>query len=330
MQTRKKQPLSKIRIGTRESKLALLQTDIVAERLKSASETIEIVIVPITTKGDKVLDRPIAELGGRGVFVKELEEALLQDEVDLVVHSLKDLPTDMPEKLELGAVLDRDDPRDVLLSKNNLKFMDLPSGSRIATSSRRRAAQLLHLRQDIEFVDIRGNIPTRIRKFDEGYCDAIVLACAGLNRLELDGRICQHFSIDTVTPAAGQATLGVECRTADELLLDLLRQIDDAEARLEADCERAFLGELGGGCSVPVGASAKVLVESLSLTGCIASLDGKELMRESVEARFAEMKGHRHKAIELGLTLARKMLSNGGDKIMDELRRQTPNVVSAP
>lgn len=321
----------KIRIGTRESKLALLQTDIVSARLKELSHSlekeIEIEIVAITTKGDKVLDRPIAELGGRGVFVKELEEALLRDEVDIVVHSLKDLPTDMPESLALAAVLDRDDPADVLLSKENLSFLDLPAGSRIATSSRRRAAQLLHLRKDIEFVDIRGNIPTRIRKFDEGYCDAIVLACAGLNRLELQGRICQHFSIDTVTPAAGQAALAIECRSKDSDLLQLLQQIEDKEARQEADCERAYLGELGGGCSVPVGASAKVSGDTLTLTGCIASLDGKELLRESITENI---KGNPHKAAEIGLFLAKKMLSAGGKKIMDELRRQTPNVVSAP
>lgn len=320
------QPL-KIRIGTRESKLALLQTDIVLARLKRLSLALDIEIVPITTKGDKVLDRPIAELGGRGVFVKELEEALLRHEVDIVVHSLKDLPTDMPESLALAAVLDRNDPRDVLLSKDNLEFLKLPSGSRIATSSRRRTAQLLNLRNDIEFVDIRGNIPTRIRKFDEGYCDAIVLACAGLNRLELQNRISQHFDIETVTPAAGQAALAVECRSLDAAVLDLLKQIEDADARMEADCERAYLGELGGGCSVPVGASAKIAAGQMTLTGCIASLDGKELMRESLTETVS---GDPNLASKAGLALANKMLAAGGKKIMDELRRQTPNVVSAP
>ena len=317
----------KIRIGTRESKLALLQTDIVMARLKGLSQSLEIEIVPITTKGDKVLDRPIAELGGRGVFVKELEEALLRDEVDIVVHSLKDMPTDMPESLALASVLDRNDPRDVLLSKDNLQFLKLPAGSRIATSSRRRAAQLLHLRKDIEFVDIRGNIPTRIRKFDEGYCDAIVLACAGLNRLDLQSRIGQHFEVDTVTPAAGQAALAVECRSADKAVLDLLKLIEDLEARLEADCERTYLGELGGGCSVPVGASAKVADGKITLTGCIASLDGKELMRDCITET---VNGDPKLASKAGLALATKMLAAGGKKIMDELRRQTPNVVSAP
>jgi len=320
-------PPGKIRIGTRESKLALLQTDIVLARLKALSGQIEIEVVPITTKGDKVLDRPIAELGGRGVFVKELEEALLSNEVDIVVHSLKDLPTDMPDKLALAAVLDRDDPRDVLLSKDGLEFLSLPSASRIATSSRRRAAQLLYLRKDIEFVDIRGNIPTRVRKFDEGYCDAIVLAGAGLNRLKLQGRISQYFSVETVTPAAGQAALAIECRREEGGLLELLKQIEDKEARQEADCERAYLGELGGGCSVPVGASAKVSGETITLTGCIASLDGKELLRESITANI---EANPEKAAAIGLALANKMLAAGGRKIMDELRRQTPNVVSAP
>lgn len=317
----------KIRIGTRESKLALLQTDIVRTRLNANSASVEIEIVPITTKGDKVLDRPIAELGGRGVFVKELEEALLRDEVDLVVHSLKDLPTDMPPSLCLAAVLDRNDPRDVLLSKDNLEFSKLPAGSRIATSSRRRAAQLLHLRKDIEFVDIRGNVPTRVRKFDEGYCDAIVLACAGLNRLEMKGRISHYFDTQTVTPAAGQAALAIECRSNDGALIDLLKEIQDWDARLEAECERAYLGTLGGGCSVPVGASAIIENDTITLTGCIASLDGKELMRESLSRKVS---GNLEAAAQAGLDLAHKMLSAGGDKIMEELRRQTPNVVSAP
>jgi len=317
----------KIRIGTRESKLALLQTDIVMTRLKGLFQSLEIEVVPITTKGDKVLDRPIAELGGRGVFVKELEEALLREEVDIVVHSLKDLPTDMPAPLALAAVLDRNDPRDVLLARDNAEFLKLPAGSRIATSSRRRAAQLLYLRKDIEFVDIRGNIPTRIRKFDEGYCDAIVLACAGLMRLDLEGRICQHFGVDILTPAAGQAALAIECRSANKDVLDLLKQIEDREARMEADCERAYLGELGGGCSVPVGASAKITGDRIALTGCIASLDGKELMRETITA---DIKGNPGTAVETGLKLAHSMLAAGGKKIMDELRRQTPNVVSAP
>ena len=317
----------KIRIGTRESKLALLQTDIVHARLKALSASIEIEIVPITTKGDKVLDRPIAELGGRGVFVKELEEALLRDEVDLVVHSLKDLPTDMPPSLCLAAVLDRNDPRDVLLSKDDLEFSKLPAGSRIATSSRRRAAQLLYLRKDIVFVDIRGNVPTRVRKFDEGYCDAIVLACAGLNRLEMQNRISHHFDVKTVTPAAGQAALAIECRSKDGSLIDLLREIEDWDARLEAECERAYLGTLGGGCSVPVGASAKIDKGTLTLTGCIASLDGHELLREEMSREVME---NLETAAQAGLDLAHKMLNAGGDKIMEELRRQTPNVVSAP
>ncbi|HNB22553.1 MAG TPA: hydroxymethylbilane synthase [Candidatus Melainabacteria bacterium] len=317
----------KIRSGTRESKLALLQTDIVQTRLQNFSSSLEIEIVPITTKGDKVLDRPIAELGGRGVFVKELEEALLRDEVDMVVHSLKDLPTDMPPSLSLAAVLDRNDPRDVLLSRDNLEFRQLPAGSRIATSSRRRAAQLLYLRKDIEFVDIRGNVPTRVRKFDEGYCDAIVLACAGLNRLEMEDRISHRFEVDTVTPAAGQAALAIECRSNDGSLIDLLKEIQDWNARLESECERAFLGTLGGGCSVPVGASALIDGGTITFTGCIASLDGLELLRETIQR---EISGNLESAAQTGLDLAHKMLDAGGDKIMEELRRQTPNVVSAP
>lgn len=314
---------AKIRIGTRDSKLARLQTDTVMARLKALSDQIEIEIVPVTTKGDRVLDRPIAELGSRGVFVKELEEALLANEVDIVVHSLKDLPTEMPSPLTLAAVLDREDARDVLIARDNLAFMELPAGSRIATSSRRRAAQLLNLRDDIEFVDIRGNIPTRVRKFDEGYSDAIVLAAAGLNRLELDNRICQHFEVGELTPAAGQAALGVECRSADKDLIAFLKSIEDLGARQEVDCERAYLGKLGGGCSVPVGAYARLMGDKLLITGCIASLDGKELFRQSHSGEPAS-------AEKIGLALAEAMLDAGGRKVMEDLRRQTPNVVSAP
>lgn len=313
----------KIRIGTRDSKLARLQTDTVMARLKAISDKIQIEILPVTTKGDRVLDRPIAELGSRGVFVKELEEALFMNDVDIVVHSLKDLPTEMPPSLTLAAVLDREDARDVLIARDGLSFMKLPTGSRIATSSRRRAAQLLNLRSDIEFVDIRGNIPTRVRKFDEGYSDAIVLAAAGLNRLELDDRICQHFEVDELTPAAGQAALGVECRSEDRNLIAFLKQIEDLGARQEVDCERAYLGHLGGGCSVPVGAYARLMGDEIVITGCIASLDGKELFRQNHS-------GAPTRAEEIGLALAKMMLDAGGKKVMDDLRRQTPNVVSAP
>ncbi|HEY9786751.1 MAG TPA: hydroxymethylbilane synthase [Candidatus Obscuribacterales bacterium] len=312
-----------IRVGTRDSKLARLQTEVVVKRLQASFPQLSIDIVPLTTHGDKIVDRPIAALGGRGVFVKELEEALIDGEVDLVVHSLKDLPTDLPDGLVLAAVLDRADPRDVMLSREASSFTELKPKSKVATSSRRRAGQLLAVRPDVEFIDIRGNIPTRVRKFDEGYCDAIILAAAGLQRLGLEERISEYFPPHVLTPAAGQGALAVECRAGDAGIFSLLEKLDDAKTRKEVLCERAFLDRLGSGCSVPVGALAKAEDDTLSLTGCIASLDGKKILRR-------EKRGNIEAASEFGVALAEELLALGGEAILAVLRGSAPNVISAP
>ncbi|CAN5395143.1 hydroxymethylbilane synthase [soil metagenome] len=322
----KSSKISTIRVGTRESKLARLQTDVVIDTLKKNYPDTTFEVHPITTGGDKVLDRPIVELGGRGVFVKELEEALIEDRVDFVVHSLKDLPTDLPDGLTLACVLNRQDARDIFVSNKASSYMELAPGSTVATSSRRRAAQLSALRQDLKFVDMRGNIPTRIRKLDEGQCDAMILAAAGLLRLELEDRITQYLDLDICTPAVGQGALAVECRASDKDILEMLASIEDNATKDEVTAERAFLDVLGGGCSVPAGALASVQTDDhakLTLSGCVAALDGSEVYRDSIS-------GPREYAHLLGKALAKKMQEAGADKILAELRLSTPNVVSPP
>ena len=312
-----------IKIGTRESKLALLQTDMVVDELSKSFPDLNVEIIHITTGGDKVQDRPIADLGTRGVFVKELEEALFDKRVDLVVHSLKDLPTDMPQGLTLAAVLQRSDSRDVVVSHNKTKFMDLKPGSKVATSSRRRAAQLQNLRKDLQFIDVRGNIPTRLRKHDEGLCDAMILAAAGLLRLNLGDRISEYLDYDTSTPAAGQGALAVECRADDEAVLTLVKAIEDAKVRAEITAERAFLEKLGGGCSVPIGAFAETQEDGkISLRGCVASADGFEIIRSTAT-------GAPEDAVSLGQSLAEKMLKLGAGNLLEHLR-QIPITISPP
>jgi hydroxymethylbilane synthase len=312
-----------LKVGTRESQLARLQTDIVMARLSKHYPEIKFEVHPITTGGDKIQDRPIAAIGGRGVFVKELEEALLQKRVDLVVHSLKDLPTDLPEGLKLACVLDRSDPRDVLVSEKYESLAALPAGATVATSSRRRAAQLLSQRPDLKFVDMRGNIPTRLRKLQDGQCDAMILAAAGLLRLELGDKIKEYLSTETSTPAVGQGALAVECRSADREILSLLESIEDKDVAAAIEAERAFLDILGGGCSVPAGALATVTENSLTLEGCVAALDGGLVYRD-------RLTGDKSQAAMIGRDLAQKLQQAGAEKILKELRMSTPNVVSPP
>lgn len=311
-----------IRIGTRESKLALLQTDMIINVCKERFPDQQFEIVGLSTSGDKVLNKPIAQLGGTGVFVKELEDALLENRVDFVVHSLKDVPTQIPEGLIVAAVLLRDDPRDVFVSRENVRFEDLPAGSRVATSSRRRAAQLGALRNDLQFVDVRGNVPTRLRKLDENQCDGMVLAAAGLLRLGFGERIAQYFEPSMSVPAAGQGALAVECRAADTSVRELLAEIDDEKVRAEVDAERAFLGRMGGGCSVPIGVLGR-LEESgvLRLSACVA--DGSRVVT-------GERQGTADGACELGLALAEDMLSRGAADILDAILQKPQQPISPP
>lgn len=282
------------------------------EALKARYADLVFDVSAVKTSGDRVLDRPLADFGGRGVFVKELEESLLLNEVDLVVHSLKDLPTEVPPGLILSGVLKRDDPRDVLVSRGNVKLAELPAGSRVATSSRRRSAQLSRQRQDLKFVDIRGNIQTRLRKLDEGECDAMILAAAGLLRLGLSDRIAEFFSVEVCTPAAGQGALALECRADDQWVLDLCRSVTDSVVLAEITAERAFLSRLGGGCSVPAGALARA-GERLEMQACIVAIDGSKFFSRSQSGALVD-------AAAIGNALADSLLEAGAGEIIEELK----------
>lgn len=312
----------RLRIGTRDSVLARLQTDMVVAALQALGRPLEIEIVAQKTSGDRILDKPIAALGSTGVFVKELEDALLSDSVDLVVHSLKDLPTDLPPGLLLAAVLKRDDPRDAYVSKTGEPFAKAPPGSRVATSSRRRIAQLSVLRPDISFVDVRGNVPTRLRKLDEGQCDGMILAAAGLIRLGYQERITEIFSEEVSVPAAGQGALAVECRSSDREVCELLSLINDQNVEWEVTAERAFLQHLGGGCSVPIGVLGRVEgAGKLNLHGCVA--DGKEMVKAVISGATSDGK-------QLGINLAKQILSDGADKILSKILETSPQPISPP
>jgi hydroxymethylbilane synthase len=312
------------RIGTRDSILARLQTDLALKKLTENFPDLQFEVIACKTKGDKILNAPLSELGGRGVFVKELEEALLAGTVDLVVHSLKDLPTELPDGLCLAATFDRIDPRDVLVSKDGTDFRSLKPGSRVATSSRRRAAQLAAMRQDLQFVDIRGNIQTRMRKLDEGQCDAMVLAAAGLLRLNMRDRISQFFEPSESTPAVGQGALAIECRKHDKRVLEVLATLNDADTAACIGAERAFLQKLGGGCSVPVGALAKInAANEVEIEVCVAALNGSKVYKGTASGAKASV-------VKLGEDLANKLIKEGAGAIIEALLNSSIGVVSPP
>ena len=319
-----KSDIRRLKVGTRNSRMARIQTDFFVSELAKKFPGTDYSVIPITVSGERDYARPIAELGIEGAFVKELEEALLNDEIDIVVHSLKDLPTTLPPGLMLACVSEREDVRDVLVSKNNLPLRELPVGSSVATSSRRRMAQLRAVRNDLVFMDIRGNVPTRIDKLDDGYCDAIVLAAAGLIRLDMTDRIAEYLDLKMSLPVPGQGALGIECRVADHEVVNKLQALDDVRTRFEITAERAFLAEIGGGCSMPIGALA--IFESLSqltLSGCIVSLDGKQVIKGEMTATATE-------ADELGVNLPKDLLNKGARSIVEELRALSPASVSPP
>jgi hydroxymethylbilane synthase len=304
--------------------MARIQTDYFVSQLSEKFPDTEYSIIPITVSGERDYARPIAELGIEGAFVKELEEALLNDEIDIVVHSLKDLPTTLPHGLTLACVTEREDVRDVLVSTNNYSLHKLPTGARVATSSRRRMAQLKAVRDDLVFMDIRGNVPTRIDKMDDGYCDALVLAAAGLIRLGLTNRIAEYLDLKISIPVPGQGALGIECRLSDHEVANKLQSLDNVRTRFAITAERAFLAEIGGGCSMPIGALAIFeSLDKLTLTGCITSLDGKQIIRGEMTATATE-------AEELGVKLANDLLNKGARAIVEKLRALTPVTVSPP
>ena len=300
-------------IGTRESKLALIQTNWVIEKLKELNIDCSFKIIGIKTKGDKMLDVALSKIGDKGLFTKELELALVNKEIDLAVHSMKDLPTTQPEGLIIGAVCERINPFDVIVSKNGLKLDQLPKGARVGTSSLRRAAQLLNYRPDFEIQSIRGNIDTRLLKLEKDGFDTIVLAAAGLIRMNLENKISEYISTEICLPAVGQGSLGIEIRKNDNEIFDIIRKLNHPISEAVITAERSMLKCLEGGCQIPIGAFGQVREERLELRGMVAKPNGKQLLK-------AEVCGNIKDAQLLGQELANILLDMGGKEILNKLR----------
>ncbi len=302
----------KVRIGTRKSKLALWQANFVAQQLKKHFPDLEVELVKITTKGDKILDVPLAKVGGKGLFVKEIEDALLRNKIDLAVHSLKDVPTYFPPGLGLVAITKREDPRDAFLSVKYNSIDELPKGAVVGTSSLRRKVQLKIHRPDLTIKDLRGNVDTRIRKLEEGQYDAIILAYAGLKRLGLENKAKQVFDTDFMIPAVAQGFLGIETRLDDAETIKIVSVLNDEESRLRATAERAFLKALEGGCQVPLAGYSEIKDGKLILTGFISDLEGKRYFKDFIEGSPVE-------AEDLGIELAERLLQSGAREVLDEV-----------
>lgn len=303
--------MSTIRIGTRDSLLALWQAEWVKNRLSSIYPEHEFVLVAMKTKGDKILDVPLAKIGDKGLFTKELEYGLLRGEIDLAVHSLKDLPTILPEGLTIGAFCEREEPRDVFLSKEGIRLEDLPSGSLIGTSSLRRKAQLQYYRADLEFADLRGNLQTRWRKLEESDMAGIVLAYAGVKRLGWEERITQIISEDIMISAVGQGSIAIEISSDRQEIQELIKPLNHEETSLAVRAERALMRKLEGGCQVPIGALGIVQEGKVQLKGMVASLDGKQLLRAFTEGQNPE---------EIGNQAAELLIAQGAKAILDQIR----------
>lgn len=301
-------------IGTRRSRLARIQTSFVRDALLRAFPGLEIEERIILTKGDKILDAPLAKIGDKGLFTREIEQQLLEDGIDLAVHSYKDLPTELPDGLEVGAVLERMPPEDVLIAPPGTTLENLPAGARVGSSSLRRVAQLLHSRPDVTPLDIRGNVNTRIEKLDSGVFDAIILARAGIIRMGYEDRIASIIDPDRWFYAVGQGAIAVEIRTGDERVAELVRALEHVITRQATTAERAFLRELEGGCQVPVGVRSKVDKEQLALWGMAAGLRGDPFFEDSET-------GPPEDAEHIGRRLARKLIDQGAGMILREIRK---------
>jgi hydroxymethylbilane synthase len=298
-----------IKIGTRGSKLAMLQTAWVRERIAARYPGIPLEVVRIRTTGDKITNVPLAKIGGKGLFVKEIEEALLRNEIDLAIHSMKDVPTELPPSLHLGAITEREDPRDVLISKDVRGLLELPSGGRIGTSSLRRKAQLLGINPHWEIVPMRGNLDTRIRKLKIEGLDAVILAAAGIRRMGLEVKITEYLPFEVMLPAVGQGALGIECRQ-DAEVNELISFLNHTDTALAVRGERAFLRRLKGGCQVPIAAYGEMREGRLLMLGMIAHLDGSRYFRTDARGEDPE---------EVGERLAEDLLSQGAEEILREI-----------
>ncbi|WP_027414862.1 hydroxymethylbilane synthase [Aneurinibacillus terranovensis] len=305
--------MRKIIVGSRQSALALTQTNWVIEQLKSYGLPYTFEIKKIVTKGDQILDVTLSKVGGKGLFVKEIEQAMLDGDIDLAVHSMKDMPARLPDGLVIGCVPKRVDVRDVLISLDGKKLDELPQGSVIGTSSLRRAAQIKARRPDLTIKSIRGNIDTRIRKLKEEGFSAIILAAAGLERMEWKGEVTEYLPVEVSLPAVGQGALGIECRADDREVLDLLTRLHDQDTAFAIRAERAFLTALEGGCQVPLAAHANVQGSEVALTGLVAEPDGQVILKEKLSGSNPE---------EVGRELAGQLKQQGADGILRRVKEE--------
>jgi hydroxymethylbilane synthase len=303
-----------LRIATRKSQLALWQAEHVAGLLRETHPGLQIELVPLLTQGDRIQDRSLAAIGGKGLFIKELEVAIEDKRADIAVHSMKDVPADLPHGLTIGAVLKRADPRDALVTTSGIaRLEDLPRGAIVGTSSLRRQAQLYALRPDLKIESLRGNVDTRIRKLDAGGMDAIVLACAGLVRLGLESRITARLDPKVCLPAVTQGVIGIECRRSDTRTAGLLQALEHPATRRLMDAERAFAARLGGSCQSPIAAYAELDADLITLRGLVAEPDGSRLLRDSVS-------GYAENPVALGRQLAERILAAGAGPLLERLR----------
>ena len=312
-----------LRIGTRGSQLALFQANWVKDQLVQTHPDLKVTLIKIKTTGDKIQNAPLAKIGGKGLFVKEIEEALLQKRIDLAVHSIKDVPTEFPQGLHLSVITQREDPRDVFISRDGKGLKDLPQHAKIGTSSLRRQAQLLHFRSDFELVPLRGNLDTRLKKLKTMNLDAIVLALAGVKRLGLEENITEIIPTDISLPAIGQGALGIETRLNDKKVEEPIQFLNDKDSWIAVSAERAFLKKLEGGCQVPIAAFARIVGTTLQIDGLVGTIDGKRLIRHHRE-------GPIEKAESLGVELAEILLNKGAKEILDEIYQKSSPVVEIP
>lgn len=311
--------MSRLRIGSRGSRLALWQSNHIAALLRAQGHEVEIEV--IKTTGDKIVDVALAKVGTKGMFTKEIEEALAEGRVDLAVHSLKDLPTELSAGFELAAIPPREDARDAFVSTKCASLAELPQGARVGTSSLRREAQLLAVRPHLKIASLRGNVDTRLRKLEQGEFDAIILAAAGLKRLGREDAIRERLPVAEMCPAAGQGALGIETRTGDHATIACLKFLDDAAARATTQCERALLNGLGGGCQVPIGAYAEIIDRKIHLTAVVASPDGKQELRQH---------GSGEDPVRLGAELAKDLLRSGAERILQSIYGRQAEVAEQP
>jgi len=304
---------SVLRIATRKSPLALWQAEHVATLLRDAHAGLNVELLPMSTQGDRIQDRSLAAIGGKGLFIKELEVALAERRADIAVHSMKDVPAEMPHGFVIAALLTRADPRDALLCRRGSALNDLPAGAKLGTSSLRRRAQILAARPDLSIEPLRGNVDTRLSRLENGALDAIVLACAGLVRLGLESRITTRLAPATMLPAVGQGAIGIECRSEDTRTRALVAALDDAATHTALAAERAFARTLGGSCQSPIAALARIEENRLTLEGLVAEPDGSRLLRESIAGDCA-------RAETLGEELARRLLESGARELLERLR----------